>query len=95
MLDPNVEQSRLPRRALRRHHRQRMIACAKRSVVFSGMGELAKDYFAVRQHDHLKSCSCWMCGNPRKWDGEPTVQEIRRELKNPRRASGGPSEEWN
>ena len=20
-------------------------------------------------------CSCWMCGNPRKWFGERTVQE--------------------
>ena len=23
------------------------------------------------------SCSCWMCGNPRKWFGERTVQERR------------------
>jgi hypothetical protein len=22
-------------------------------------------------------CSCWMCGNPRKWFGERTVQERR------------------
>lgn len=24
-----------------------------------------------------KNCSCWMCGNPRKYDNESTVQERR------------------
>ena len=24
-----------------------------------------------------KRCSCWMCGNPRKFTGERTVQESR------------------
>jgi hypothetical protein len=24
-----------------------------------------------------RPCSCWMCGNPRKYFGEPTVQERR------------------
>lgn len=27
--------------------------------------------------DHLAACSCWMCGNPRKWHGELTMQERR------------------
>ena len=22
-------------------------------------------------------CSCWMCGNPRKWFKQPTIQERR------------------
>ncbi len=22
-------------------------------------------------------CSCWMCGNPRRHDGEVTIQELR------------------
>jgi hypothetical protein len=25
-----------------------------------------------------KTCSCWMCGNPRKYFGERTIQERRR-----------------
>jgi hypothetical protein len=25
--------------------------------------------------NHLKECSCWMCGNPRKYSGEATIQE--------------------
>lgn len=24
-----------------------------------------------------KRCSCWMCGNPRKYSGERTIQEKR------------------
>ena len=23
------------------------------------------------------ACSCWMCGNPRKWFGQRTIQERR------------------
>ena len=25
--------------------------------------------------DTPKLCSCWMCGNPRKWFNEKTIQE--------------------
>ncbi len=41
---------------------------------------------AKRQKHHFKGkvatrtpavCSCWMCGNPRKWFGIPTIQERR------------------
>lgn len=27
--------------------------------------------------DHLAECSCFMCGNPRKWWNEKTLQERR------------------
>jgi len=37
----------------------------------------ARDVFARRYHDHLKVCSCWMCGNPRKYYNSPTIQECR------------------
>lgn len=29
----------------------------------------------ARHADHLKACSCWMCGNPRRHFGETTLQE--------------------
>lgn len=32
---------------------------------------------AGRFANHGKACSCWMCGNPRKYLGEPTLQERR------------------
>lgn len=28
---------------------------------------------------HGTSCSCWMCGNPRKYFGQKTFQELRLE----------------
>jgi hypothetical protein len=35
---------------------------------------------ALRWSDNLKKCSCWMCGNPRKYEGRSTVQERRQLL---------------
>ena len=32
---------------------------------------------AARMRDNMAACSCAMCGNPRKWLGEPTMQERR------------------
>lgn len=32
---------------------------------------------AGRFANHGKGCSCWMCGNPRKYFGELTLQEKR------------------
>jgi len=29
--------------------------------------------------DHLATCSCQKCGNPRRYFGQPTVQERRHE----------------
>jgi hypothetical protein len=71
-------QGRLTTRSLRRHQRLRMIARARRSLNYSDMDDSERTYWALRQFDHLKSCSCWMCGNPRKYEGEPTIQERRR-----------------
>jgi hypothetical protein len=31
--------------------------------------------FGLSAPETPKNCSCFMCGNPRKWFGEPTVQE--------------------
>lgn len=67
------------KRALRRHHRQRMIAHAKREFGasrYSGdpEGLAVMQEWAQRNHDHLACCSCWMCGNTRKWHGPPTQE---------------------
>jgi len=62
-------------RAMRRHHEERI----KRRV--------SEYYGGAFKHDKRRLgiiagsrqlCSCWMCGNPRKWLGEKTVQERRR-----------------
>ena len=57
-------------RSLRRHHKNRMKAKAKK--VYSDLpAELA-----IKMADHLKVCSCWACGNQRKYYG-PSIQELR------------------
>lgn len=64
------------KRALRRHHRRRMIAHALRSYKAVSFSETDRRDWARRHYNHLQRCSCWMCGNRRKWLG-PTVQERR------------------
>jgi hypothetical protein len=64
------------RRAVRRHHRQRMIARIMRSLVFSGVPEKDRLQRALRWYNNRQKCSCWMCGHRRKWCG-PTMQERR------------------
>ena len=58
------------KRARRRQDRARMVARAKRYLPDRRYQWLA---------DNLASCSCWMCGNPRRWFGELTMQEIRQD----------------
>jgi hypothetical protein len=66
------------KRALRRHHRQRMIRHALRSYVlrWEDDEEWARER-ALRWYNNLAKCSCWMCGNPRKYERKPTRQEYR------------------
>lgn len=54
-------------RALRRHHLARMKAKARKVYHWNDEPE--------RLANHLKVCSCPMCGNPRKWFNEKTLQE--------------------
>lgn len=57
------------RRARRRRDAERMKGKARRVRPNSSYPE--------RLADHLAVCSCWMCGNPRRFLGEPTIQERR------------------
>jgi hypothetical protein len=66
------------KRALRRHHRQRMIQRALRSLVLSWPeDEETRLQRALGWYNNLKKCSCWMCGNPRRYGAGPTRQEQR------------------
>ena len=80
--------SSLSPRSRRRQERLRMIARARHAVVFMEMKEPERISFALRNYDHLKNCSCRMCGNPRKWYGERTLQERRRTIEDARIALG-------
>ena len=63
-------------RALRRHHVARL---KRKRIGYWGRGKFLewdeKGLGAVVQHPCV--CSCWMCGNPRKWLGEQSIQERR------------------
>lgn len=65
-------------RELNRHHEQRMKKKRKRDTVYH-------DDLPIGKHVKTpKLCSCFMCGNPRKYLGNAkdskTIQELRNEL---------------
>ncbi len=68
------------RRALRRHHRERMIHRARHKIDLASWSGAEKDVWAVRNHDNMADCSCVYCKSPRKvyrgWRGL-TLQERR------------------
>ena len=64
----------MPSRSLRRHHEQRV----KRRVAAYYGGYARRDPRHIGKIAHARQlCSCWMCGNPRRRLGEPTLQELR------------------
>lgn len=63
-------------KASRRHHRNRMIARAKRIMRSWSNDVTWAEWASCRWADNMKKCSCDMCGNARKLYG-PTVQELR------------------
>ena len=66
------------KRAVRRHHRQRMIQHALRSYVlrWEPDPEVQRER-VLGWYNNLAKCSCWICGNPRRHGGGPTRQERR------------------
>ena len=61
-------------RAVRRHHEQR-VKCRVRRYY---RGYAAQDPRHLGKIAHAPQlCSCFMCGNPRRYFGEPTLQERR------------------
>jgi hypothetical protein len=75
MSDRSVKLSR----ALRRHHRYRL--WRKRRFYWSR--NLVEPNENPRSRgkvvDTPTPCSCWMCGNPRRYFGEKTLQELRQD----------------
>jgi hypothetical protein len=59
------------KRNLRRHHARRLKRKRRRYWGRSLVSQ--RDAGIVAKTP--KPCSCWMCGNPRRYSGEPTLQE--------------------
>jgi len=70
-------------RAERRHHEQRMRAKVRKNYEVQQHRQFGEDHYKeviARRATTRKPCSCWMCGNPRKFFGEKTIQEKRAEF---------------
>ena len=66
------------KRALRAHHKRRM---KRRAVAIYASGPYGMDpKRAERLADHLQTCSCPCCGNPRRMEGD-SVAERRAKAK--------------
>jgi hypothetical protein len=64
------------KRALRRHHRERMIARAMRSFKVVWLPQEERRQWALRFYDNLQRCSCPLCGHRRKYWGS-SAYELR------------------
>lgn len=66
-------------RALRRHHRQRMRRKAERIIRSNSIYDPKNMFLRIRKTaDNLQICSCYGCGNPRRWErgwNRLTIQE--------------------
>lgn len=66
------------KRALRRNHRQRMISRVSRHPFIPQAWDPEWRWaYVTNRYKNRKVCSCWMCGNPRKYFGQRTTQEQR------------------
>jgi len=66
------------KRAERRAHKQRMLHKAEeKAKLFFRTDDFEewKEKWARKHADNLAKCSCHMCGNPRKYWNEETLQE--------------------
>lgn len=62
-------------RAMRRNHVARLKKTRKGYWGMTPEDQTERRLGGVVQYPCV--CSCWMCGNARKWQGEQTIQERR------------------
>lgn len=68
------------KRSDRRAHLQRMRRRAEEVARSFGIPAAARWVWARKNANHLKMCSCWMCGHKRASEG-PSVSELRQILR--------------
>lgn len=66
-------------RSLRRHHAERIKQRIRKQRIhcYSWLSNLDDPRQVGRLAHTRKPCSCWMCGNPRRYFNEPTWREKR------------------
>lgn len=71
------------KRAIRRHHRERMLKKRYKQVKTWNWHKPTEEFFRQETRYRLHTpcrCSCPMCGNPRKFLNEKTLDEVRNEI---------------
>ena len=63
------------KRALRRHHRMRLITKRLKHQIHTYKDKETLDFISGSLGNGSNNCSCWMCGNPRKYFKHITRQE--------------------
>lgn len=68
------------KRAIRRAQKARMLRKAQEASRLTWLSSDEKwsewkEQWARKHADNLAKCSCWMCGNPRKYWNQKTLQE--------------------
>ena len=64
------------KRSVRRHHKQRMKDEIKDKYLNNWQYKDVDERTLGIESDTQKRCSCWMCGNPRKYFGDIDRNEI-------------------
>lgn len=76
---PVKDKKRARRRQDKMRMRQKAEKIAKKIFNVRYFNEEVTLDWSIKNAEHLKSCSCHMCGNRRKYDGK-TRQEIKADL---------------
>lgn len=72
---PQKDMKRAERRKAKANRYKQVKDIAHRILPPSVRDTEWEEQWAKRHTDNLKSCSCWMCGNPRKTFRDETFQE--------------------
>lgn len=64
-------------RSYRRHHAERIKAKARRIWYQIWGHEIEEPCVLEKVADSIPTCSCWMCGNPRRHFNKQTRQELK------------------
>ena len=63
------------KRSIRRHHRERLISKRRKYELYHAYSEDRLNNMSGSLANSATSCSCWMCGNPRKYFNHITLRE--------------------
>ena len=71
---------KIPKRSIRRHNREMLNKKVAKQIKFIyHLNPVVHQKLVKHMVKNRTLCSCWMCGNPRKYFNHKTIQEERNE----------------